>query len=67
LLLPPTWSQLDSLTGRTVADVLALERQIAAVEPEMTVLADGNWEIEFFDADRYNEARHRALRSRGGG
>ncbi len=65
LLLPPTWSQLDSLAGRTVADVLALERQIAAVEPEMTVLADGNWEIEFFDADRYNEARRRALRRHG--
>ncbi len=65
LLLPPTWSQLDSLAGRTVADVLALERQIAAVEPEMTALADGNWEIEFFDADRYNEARRRALRRLG--
>ena len=65
LLLPPTWSQLDSLAGRTVADVLALERQIAAVEPEMTVLANGNWEIEFFDADRYNEARRRALRRHG--
>ena len=45
--------------------VLALERQIAAVEPEMTVLANGNWEIEFFDADRYNEARRRALRRHG--
>lgn len=65
LLLPPTWSQLDSLAGRTVADVLGLERRIAAVEPTMTVLEDGNWEIEFFDADRYNEARCRALRLRG--
>ena len=34
-LLPPTWTQLDSLTGRTVADVLAVERQIVdgATEP----------------------------------
>lgn len=63
LLLPPTWSQLDSLAGRTVADVLAMERQIGAVEPNMTVLEDGNWEIEFFDGDRYNAARVRALRA----
>lgn len=59
LLLPPTWSQLDSLTGRTVVDVLALERQIDKVQPKLTVLKD-NWEIEFFDADRYNQARRRA-------
>jgi 8-oxo-dGTP pyrophosphatase MutT (NUDIX family) len=48
LLLPPTWSQLDSLTGRTVAEV----------QPKLTVVQD-NWEIEFFDSDRYNEARRR--------
>ena len=30
VLLPPTWTQLDSLAGRTVADVLAVERQIVA-------------------------------------
>ncbi len=30
-LLPPTWTQLDSLAGRTVAEVLAVERQIVAV------------------------------------
>lgn len=64
LLLPPTWSQLDSLAGRTVADVLALERQITKVQPTMTVLKD-NWEIEFFDSDRYNEARHRGGRLKG--
>ena len=58
LLLPPTWSQLDSLTGRTVAEVLALERQIAKVQPKLTVVQD-NWEIEFFDSERYNEARRR--------
>ncbi len=58
LLLPPTWSQLDSLTGRTVTEVLALERQIAKVQPKLTVVQD-NWEIEFFDSERYNEARRR--------
>jgi len=61
LLLPPTWSQLDSLTGRTVDEVLALNRQITRVQPKLTVVRD-NWEIEFFDSDRYNAAR----RSSGG-
>jgi len=55
-LLPPTWTQLDSLHGRTVADVLTVDRQIAAVEPNL-VVAEGNWEIEFFDSARYNAAR----------
>lgn len=64
LLLPPTWSQLDSLTGRTVEEVLGLERQIAKVQPKLTVLQD-NWEIEFFDSDRYNAARHRGGRLKG--
>ena len=59
-LLPPTWTQLDSLAGRTVAEVLAVERQIVAVEPHLAE-KNGNWEIEFFDGDRYNSARmHRA-------
>jgi hypothetical protein len=57
-LLPPTWTQLDSLAGRTVAEVLAVERQIVAVEPHLAV-HNGNWEIEFFDGDRYNQARNR--------
>ena len=35
-LLPPTWTQLDSLNGRTVAEVLAVERKIVAVEPHLT-------------------------------
>jgi hypothetical protein len=30
------------------------------VQPTLRVLKD-NWEIEFFDADRYNDARRRAL------
>jgi 8-oxo-dGTP pyrophosphatase MutT (NUDIX family) len=58
-LLPPTWTQLDSLNGRTVAEVLAVERRIEPVEPHLA--ADektGNWEIEFFNSDRYNEARN---------
>jgi len=57
-LLPPTWTQLDSLVGHTVADVLALERQIVTVQPDLAVNGD-NWEIEFFDSERYNRARGR--------
>lgn len=58
-LLPPTWTQLDSLNGRTVAEVLAVERRIVAVEPHLSAEKGGNWEIEFFNSDRYNEARNR--------
>ena len=59
-LLPPTWTQLDSLNGRTVAEVLAVDRKIVAVEPHLAADADtGNWEIEFFNSDRYNAARNR--------
>ncbi|MCV7219252.1 NUDIX hydrolase [Mycobacterium crocinum] len=57
-LLPPTWTQLDSLAGRTVDEVLSLERQIVVVQPNLAV-REGNWEIEFFNSDRYNEARNR--------
>ncbi|KWX20395.1 NUDIX hydrolase [Mycolicibacterium wolinskyi] len=56
-LLPPTWTQLDSLNGRTVAEVLAVERKIVAIEPSLAV-GGGNWEIEFFDSERYNAARN---------
>jgi 8-oxo-dGTP pyrophosphatase MutT (NUDIX family) len=55
-LLPPTWTQLDSLAGRTVDEVLAVERQIVTVQPNLTI-TEGNWEFEFFDGERYNEAR----------
>ena len=55
-LLPPTWTQLDALNGRTVAEVLAVDRKIVAVEPHLTA-SNGNWEIEFFNSDRYNAAR----------
>jgi 8-oxo-dGTP pyrophosphatase MutT (NUDIX family) len=55
-LLPPTWTQLDSLAGRTVAEVLAHERQIVPIQPNLTT-GRGNWAIEFFDGERYNAAR----------
>src|SRR5271155_1863815 len=55
-LLPPTWTQLDSLNGRTVADVLAVERQIVTVQPNLEIDGD-NWIFEFFDSDRYHRAR----------
>lgn len=58
-LLPPTWTQLDAINGRTVAEVLAVQRTIVAVEPHLVTDEGGNWEIEFFDSDRYNEARNR--------
>ena len=55
-LLPPTWTQLDSLAGRTVADVLGVERQIVPVQPHLEIQGD-NWVFEFFDSDRYHRAR----------
>ena len=55
-LLPPTWTQLDSLAGRTVADVLAVERQIVPVQPHLEFQGD-DWVFEFFDSDRYHQAR----------
>ncbi len=55
-LLPPTWTQLDSLVGRTVADVLAVDRQIVTVQPNLEIHGE-NWVFEFFDSDRYHQAR----------
>ncbi|MGA7051223.1 MAG: NUDIX hydrolase [Mycobacterium sp.] len=55
-LLPPTWTQLDSLAGRSVADLLSVERQIVAVQPHLEIVGD-NWIFEFFDSDRYHQAR----------
>ena len=55
-LLPPTWTQLDSLNGRTVASVLAVERQIVTMQPHLEIDGD-NWIFEFFDSDRYHRAR----------
>lgn len=58
-LLPPTWTQLDALDGRTVPEVLAVERQIVAIEPSLAAQEGGNWEIEFFNSERYNAVRNR--------
>jgi 8-oxo-dGTP pyrophosphatase MutT (NUDIX family) len=55
-LLPPTWTQLDSLAGHTVAEVLDVERQIVTVQPHLEIQGD-NWIFEFFDSDRYHRAR----------
>jgi hypothetical protein len=55
-LLPPTWTELDSLAGRTVGDVLAVERQIVRVQPHLEIDGD-NWVLEFFDSNRYHQAR----------
>lgn len=55
LLLPPTWTQLDSLAGHTVAEVLTVERRITAVQADVTGDGD-NFEVEFFDSDRYKQA-----------
>jgi 8-oxo-dGTP pyrophosphatase MutT (NUDIX family) len=52
-LLPPTWTQLGSLAGHTVADVLAVERRIDAVQPGSFIGGDDNWVFEFFDSERY--------------
>jgi 8-oxo-dGTP pyrophosphatase MutT (NUDIX family) len=55
-LLPPTWTQLDSLNGRSVAEILAVDRHIATVQPNLEIVGD-NLNIEFFDSDRYHQAR----------
>ena len=57
-LLPPTWTQLDSLVGAgaTVAEILALDREIVPVRPEV-IGVQGNWSVDFFDVDRYERAR----------
>ena len=57
-LLPPTWTQLESLNGRTVAEVLATERHIEPIEPNLSA-GGGDWNIEFFNGERYNAARNR--------
>ncbi len=56
VLLPPTWTQLDTLEkfGSTVADILTVDREIVAMRTEV-IGTEGNWSLEFFDSDRYNE------------
>jgi 8-oxo-dGTP pyrophosphatase MutT (NUDIX family) len=55
-LLPPTWTELNSLSGRSVADLLTAEQQIVPVQPHLA-MKGSNWEFEFFDSDGYNQAR----------
>ena len=43
--------------GRTVAEVLAVDRRIEPIEPHLAT-SGSNWEIEFFNSDRYNAARN---------
>lgn len=55
-LLPPTWTQLDTLPkfGNSVHDILATERPVVAMRTEV-IGSEGNWSLEFFDSDRYNK------------
>jgi 8-oxo-dGTP pyrophosphatase MutT (NUDIX family) len=56
VLLPPTWTQLDTLPkfGNTVNDILAVDREIIAMRTEV-IGTEGNWSLEFFDSERYNK------------
>ena len=56
VLLPPTWTQLDTLPkfGNSVDDVLAVDREIVAMRTEV-IGTEGNWSLEFFDSERYNK------------
>jgi 8-oxo-dGTP pyrophosphatase MutT (NUDIX family) len=56
VLLPPTWTQLDTLPkfGSSVKDILAVDREIVAMRTEV-IGTEGNWSLEFFDSERYNE------------
>jgi 8-oxo-dGTP pyrophosphatase MutT (NUDIX family) len=58
-LLPPTWTQLDTLPsfGSTVEEILAVEREIVAMRTEV-VGTEGNWNLDFFDVERYDQVRH---------
>lgn len=52
-LLPPTWAQLDAIAGHdTVADLLATDHPISAIEPDVSVGA-GLRGLHFPDAQRY--------------
>jgi len=56
ILLPPTWTQLDTLPkfGSSVKDILAVDREIVAMRTEV-IGTEGNWSLEFFDSERYNK------------
>ncbi len=57
-LLPPTWTQLDTLPtlGTTVEEILRAEREIVAMRTEV-VGTEGNWSLDFFDVERYDQVR----------
>jgi hypothetical protein len=56
MLMPPTWTQLDTLGrfGETVDDILTVEREIVAMRTEVAG-SEGNWSLEFFDSERYKK------------
>ncbi|WP_051461683.1 NUDIX hydrolase [Tomitella biformata] len=52
-LLPPTWSQLESLQQyATVAEVMAAEPVITPIQPDL-VREGERWRVEFDGGDRY--------------
>jgi 8-oxo-dGTP pyrophosphatase MutT (NUDIX family) len=57
-LLPPTWTQLDTLGkfGSTVDEILGAEREIVAMRTEV-IGTEGNWTLDFFDVERYDQVR----------
>jgi 8-oxo-dGTP pyrophosphatase MutT (NUDIX family) len=57
-LLPPTWTQLDTLPtfGGTVDEILRVDREIVAMRTEV-IGTEGHWSLEFFDAERYHKLR----------
>jgi 8-oxo-dGTP pyrophosphatase MutT (NUDIX family) len=57
-LLPPTWTQLDTLPkyGSTVDEILNVEREVTAMRTEV-VGTEGNWSLDFFDVERYDQVR----------
>jgi 8-oxo-dGTP pyrophosphatase MutT (NUDIX family) len=57
-LLPPTWTQLDTLGkfGSTVEEILGAEREIVSMRTEV-IGTEGNWSLDFFDVERYDQVR----------
>ncbi|QDQ97766.1 NUDIX hydrolase [Tomitella fengzijianii] len=59
MLLPPTWSQLDTLAQfDSVAAVMAAEPEITTVQPDL-VRTDSGWRVDFDGGERYLEAMPR--------
>lgn len=55
-LLPPTWAQLDTLDGRSVAEALTAEPTITAVQPSLQRRGD-QWQVIFDGSPRYEALR----------